>query len=29
MPTFVKVGEFAVQAPRGIFFTSRARRTEF
>jgi protein NirF len=27
--TFAKAGEFAVQAPSGIFFTSRAHRTGF
>ncbi len=27
--TFAKVGEFAAQAPSGIFFTSRANRTGF
>jgi protein NirF len=27
--TFEKVGEFAAQAPSGIFFTSRANRTGF
>jgi protein NirF len=27
--SFAKVGEFAAQAPSGIFFTSRANRTGF